>query len=124
MTLNQLLKQNQSFYGASVIAGGDDLDREVKSVMVLEAADIENWGKPGQLLLTGIGLIRIDNLPDVTAHQVFVLQDEILHHHAEDRYLRHRVKARTADFGYSALHHGLLQLLPYSADHSSQDCPI
>ena len=49
MTLNQLLKQNQSFYGASVIAGEDCLDREVKSVMVLEAADIENWGKPGQL---------------------------------------------------------------------------
>jgi len=35
MTLNQLLKQNQSFYGASVIAGEDCLDREVKSVMVL-----------------------------------------------------------------------------------------
>ena len=48
MTLNQLLKQNQSFYGASVIAAEDDLDREVKSVMVLEAADIENWGKPDQ----------------------------------------------------------------------------
>lgn len=31
MTLNQLLKQNQSFYGASVIAGEDCLDREVKA---------------------------------------------------------------------------------------------
>ena len=47
MTLNQLLKQNQSFYGASVIAGGDCLDREVKGVMVLEAADIENWENRG-----------------------------------------------------------------------------
>ena len=110
MTLNQLLKQNQSFYGASVIAGEYDLDREVKSVMVLEAADIENWGKPGQLLCTAD--------PGRRKFQ------EILHHHAEDRYLRHRVKARTADFGYSTLHHGLLQLLPYSADHGSQDYPI
>ena len=59
MTLNQLLKQNQSFYGASVIAGGDCLDREVKGVMVLEAADIENWGKPGQLLLTSFYALQI-----------------------------------------------------------------
>ena len=59
MTLNQLLKQNQSFYGASVIAGEDCLDREVKSVMVLEAADIENWGKPGQLLLTSFYALQI-----------------------------------------------------------------
>ena len=59
MTLNQLLKQNQSFYGASVIAGEYDLDREVKSVMVLEAADIENWGKPGQLLLTSFYALQI-----------------------------------------------------------------
>ena len=49
---------------------------------------------------------------------------ETLHQHAKDRYLRHHVKAWTADLGYSTLHHGLLQLLPYSADHGSQDYPI
>ena len=108
MTLNQLLKQNQSFYGASVIAGEDCLDREVKSVMVLEAADIENWGKPGQLLLTSFYALQI--LDAENSRKFFINM--------------HRVKAWTADLGYSTLHHGLLQLLPYSADHSSQDYPI
>lgn len=114
MTLNQLLKQNQSFYGASVIAGEDCLDREVKSVMVLEAADIE-IGETGAAFTDQL-LCTAD--PGRRKFQ------EILHQHAKDRYLRHRVKAWTADLGYSALHHGLLQLLPYSADHSSQDYPI
>ena len=32
--------------------------------------------------LSRIGFIRIDNLPNITAQQVLVFQDEILHHHA------------------------------------------
>lgn len=52
MTIQQILSQNQVFRDAAVIAGKAGLDHEVSSVMVLEAADIEHWGRDGQLLLT------------------------------------------------------------------------
>ena len=108
MTLNQLLKQNQSFYGASVIAGEDCLDREVKSVMVLEAADIENWGKPGQLLLTSFYALQI--LDAENSRKFFINMQKI---------------------GICGIVLKLGRLIsdipPYimdSADHSSQDYPI
>lgn len=41
-----------SFSSSQVIAGNNGLDREVTSAMVLEAADIENWGKRGQLIIS------------------------------------------------------------------------
>lgn len=41
-----------SFADAKVIAGASGLDNELSSAMVLEAADIENWGKRGQLIIT------------------------------------------------------------------------
>lgn len=41
-----------SFDGASVIAGGAGLDGELTGAMVLEATDIENWGKKGQLIIS------------------------------------------------------------------------
>lgn len=41
-----------SFAEAKVIAGAGGLDNELSSAMVLEAADIENWGKSGQLIIT------------------------------------------------------------------------
>lgn len=41
-----------SFTEAKVIAGANGLDNELSSAMVLEAADIENWGKRGQLIIT------------------------------------------------------------------------
>ena len=37
---------------AKVIAGVDGLDREVSGIMVLEAADIESWGREGEIILT------------------------------------------------------------------------
>ncbi len=37
---------------ARVVAGDSGLEREVTSAMVLEAPDIENWGRRGQLILT------------------------------------------------------------------------
>lgn len=37
---------------AQVLAGRSGLERQITSAMIIEAADIENWGKKGQLLLT------------------------------------------------------------------------
>lgn len=52
MTIKQILNQNTVFRDAAVIAGKSGLNHEVSSVMVLEAPDIEDWGRSGQLLLT------------------------------------------------------------------------
>lgn len=41
-----------SFEGATVIAGRAGLDREVSTAMIVEAPDIEAWGKSGQMLIT------------------------------------------------------------------------
>ncbi len=41
-----------SFADAEVMAGAAGLGNELSSAMVLEAADIENWGKRGQLIIT------------------------------------------------------------------------
>lgn len=41
-----------SFEGAEVIAGQFGLSREVSTAMVVEAPDIDAWGKQGQLLIT------------------------------------------------------------------------
>lgn len=41
-----------SFAGAQVIAGHTGLTNEVSTAMVVEAPDIDVWGKPGQLLIT------------------------------------------------------------------------
>ena len=41
-----------SFKGASIIAGKTGMDNEITGAMVLEAIDIENWGKRGQLIIS------------------------------------------------------------------------
>ncbi|QWT17965.1 PucR family transcriptional regulator [Collinsella sp. zg1085] len=41
-----------SFASATVIAGASGTTRQVSSAMVLEAGDIENWGREGQMLIT------------------------------------------------------------------------
>ena len=41
-----------SFEGASIIAGKTGMDNEITGAMVLEAIDIENWGKRGQLIIS------------------------------------------------------------------------
>lgn len=41
-----------SFASAQILAGKVGLDREITSAMVMEAPDIEHWGKRGQLILT------------------------------------------------------------------------
>lgn len=44
--------QLPSLAGARVVSGARGIDREIMSVMILEATDIENWGTEGMLLLT------------------------------------------------------------------------
>ena len=51
-----------SFAGATLVAGEKGLYREVSSAMILEAADIEKWGKKGQVILTGFFALK--NLSD------------------------------------------------------------
>lgn len=41
-----------SFEGAQIIAGAAGSERQVTSAMVLEATDIESWGREGQMLIT------------------------------------------------------------------------
>lgn len=41
-----------SFAQANVIAGEGGLENEITSVMILEATDIENWSRRGQLIIT------------------------------------------------------------------------
>lgn len=41
-----------SFEGSSIIAGKTGMDNEITGAMVLEAIDIENWGKRGQLIIS------------------------------------------------------------------------
>jgi len=51
MNLQQILK-NDCFKPAKVVSHHKYLDREVSSVMILEATDIEKWGRKHQLILT------------------------------------------------------------------------
>lgn len=60
----------QSFSGARIITGGEGLENEVTGAMVLEAVDIENWGKRGQLILTSFFALR-----DLTGDQLPALFD-------------------------------------------------
>lgn len=52
MTVQEALAM-PSFQDAQLVAGRSGLSNEVTSAMVLEATDIEHWGKEGQMLLTG-----------------------------------------------------------------------
>ena len=51
MQLQQILK-NDCFKDAKIVSNHQLLDREVSSVMILEATDIEKWGSNHQLILT------------------------------------------------------------------------
>lgn len=41
-----------SFDGATIVAGEAGLNNEITSAMILEAADIQHWGKRGQLIIS------------------------------------------------------------------------
>lgn len=58
-----------SFADARVIAGNKGLSREVGSAMILEAADIENWGKKGQIIISSF--YAIEHLDDADMAQFF-----------------------------------------------------
>lgn len=54
---------------AKVIAGSAGLDNEITSAMVLEAVDIESWGKSGQVIITSF--FAIQRLTDSQVAQFF-----------------------------------------------------
>lgn len=58
-----------SFADAKVIAGTAGIDKELSSAMVLEAADIENWGKKGQLIITSF--FALQQLSDAETARFF-----------------------------------------------------
>jgi purine catabolism regulator len=51
MNIKDILKM-QTLYGAKLIAGNNGILNEITGVNVLEATDIANWGRHGEVLLT------------------------------------------------------------------------
>lgn len=50
-----------SFAGSVIIAGSNHLDNEISSAMILEGADIQNWGRRDQLIISSyFALVNLD----------------------------------------------------------------
>lgn len=64
-----------SFSGAQVVAGQTGLNRNVSTAMVIEAPDIANWGKPGQILITSF--YAFENLSADGLDAFFAQADDI-----------------------------------------------
>lgn len=74
MNVSQMLAL-PSFKGARVIAGSRGLAREVETAMIIEAPDIEKWGRSGQLLITSF--YAFANLDDRELAAFFAKASEI-----------------------------------------------
>lgn len=74
MNVSQMLAL-PSFKGAHVIAGSSGLSREVDTAMIIEAPDIEKWGRSGQLLITSF--YAFADLSDDELADFFAKADEI-----------------------------------------------
>ena len=64
MNVSEVL-QLPSFEGAHIVAGAAGSGRQVTSAMVLEATDIESWGREGQMLITSfyaLGVLSDEDL--------------------------------------------------------------
>ena len=61
MNIKDILKM-QSLYGTKLIAGKNGILNEIHGVNVLEATDIANWGRPGEVILTSF--FALHNLND------------------------------------------------------------
>ena len=57
MTVSEAM-QLASLSAARVVAGQGGLGNAITGAMVLEATDIENWGREGQLLITSFYALR------------------------------------------------------------------
>ena len=64
-----------SFEGATVTAGEAGLGREVSTAMIVEAPDIDVWGKPGQMLVTSF--YAFENLSAAGLTAFFEKADEL-----------------------------------------------
>jgi DNA-binding PucR family transcriptional regulator len=61
-----------SFHGSTLVAGASGVDRDVSSVMIMEAPDIECWMRTSQLLLTSLYSVL-----NYTEAQLYALIKEI-----------------------------------------------
>jgi len=61
LNIKDILKM-QSLFGTKLIAGKDGILNEIHGVNVLEATDIANWGRPGEVILTSF--FALQNLND------------------------------------------------------------
>ena len=68
MTVSEIL-QLPSFLSAKVIAGKDGIDNAITSSMILEAPDIENWGREGQMIITSF--FALQNMSDEKVSDFF-----------------------------------------------------
>jgi len=73
LNIKDILKM-QSLYGTKLIAGKNGIFNEIHGVNVLEATDIANWGRSGEVILTSY--FALQNLSDSELDVFF----EKLHH--------------------------------------------
>ncbi|MGI6755699.1 MAG: PucR family transcriptional regulator [Atopobiaceae bacterium] len=85
---------HSSFAGAHIVAGMTGVDRAVTSAMVMEAADIENWGKTGIMLVTSFFALEhlsseeraafLDRLSEVGVSSIVFKPERLLSKAPED----------------------------------------
>ena len=57
MNINEMMKIS-SLKDAKLLAGNNGMDNSIISVNVLEALDIENWGRFGEVILTSFFALK------------------------------------------------------------------
>ena len=66
VTVRDILR-TEAMHTAEIRAGAAGLEREVTGIMVLEAADIENWGQAGELILSSYYALQSLDAPALAA---------------------------------------------------------
>lgn len=74
MNVSDVLKL-PSFEGAYVLAGADGLDNDVLTATIVEAPDIQSWGREGQLLITSY--YAFEDLSDEGMAEFFAYAEKI-----------------------------------------------
>lgn len=89
MTVQEILGL-KSMYKASLIAGKNGTYKEISSVNILEATDISNWGRAGEVLLTSFFALQnldgaelesfFDKLANIGISAIIIKLDRLLTH--------------------------------------------
>lgn len=89
MTVQEILGL-KSMYKASLIAGKNGTYKEISSVNILEATDISNWGRSGEVLLTSFFALQnldgselesfFDKLANIGISAIIIKLDRLLTH--------------------------------------------